>query len=119
MYSAQVDLRAIGQNLLETFDLMIARVNNYRARHGADVVFDVQYRDLVRDPLATAESIYRRFDEPLTAAARTGMEAYLAGNPKGKHGSHQYDLAEYGLSQDGVRDHFREYIEQYQIAVRA
>jgi hypothetical protein len=46
------------------------------------------------------------------------MEAYLAGNPKGKHGSHQYDLAEYGLSQDGVRDHFREYIEQYQIAVR-
>lgn len=119
MYSDQVDLRAIGQNLLETFGLMIARMNDYRARHGADVIFDVQYRDLVRDPLATAESIYRHFDDPLTPAARLGMEAYLAGNPKGKHGSHQYDLAEYGLSQDGVRDHFREYIEQYQIAVRA
>jgi hypothetical protein len=119
MYSDQVDLRAIGENLMDTFDLMIARVNDYRERHGADAVFDVQYRDLVRDPLASIESIYRRFDEPLTPAARTAMEAYLARNPKGKHGSHKYDLAEYGLSQEGVRRHFRDYIEQYQIAVRA
>lgn len=119
MYSDQVDLRAIGENLMDTFDLMIARVNDYRERHGADAVFDVQYRDLVRDPLASIESIYRRFDEPLTPAARMAMEAYLARNPKGKHGSHKYDLAEYGLSQEGVRGHFRDYIEQYQIAVRA
>ncbi|GAB7551630.1 sulfotransferase [Novosphingobium sp. 11B] len=119
MYSDQVDLRAIGENLLETFDLMIARSNAFRAKHGHDAIFDVQYRDLVRDPLATAQGIYERFDEPFTPQARAAMEAYLVANPKGKHGKHEYDLAEFGLSREGVREHFRDYIEQYGIAVRA
>ncbi len=46
------------------------------------------------------------------------MQAYLAHNPKGKHGSHSYDLAEYGLSVDGVRERFRDYIERYEIPVK-
>ena len=30
------------------------------------------------------------------------MQGYIDANPKGKHGSHSYDLSEYGLSAAGV-----------------
>ncbi len=43
------------------------------------------------------------------------MRAYQANNPKGKHGRHTYNLEEYGLSKDQVREHFREYCEQFGI----
>jgi hypothetical protein len=46
------------------------------------------------------------------------MLAYLDANPKGKHGSHSYDLAEYGLSKEGVRERFKDYIGRYAIPVK-
>ena len=45
-------------------------------------------------------------------------QSTLAANPKGKHGSHSYDLAEYGLSKQGVRERFKLYIESYDIPVK-
>lgn len=118
MYSDSVDLAAIGANLIETFDLMIARQNAFRQRRGSDAIYDVQYADVMRDPLGTVRGIYEHFDEPLTSQAAEAMQAYLAANPKGKHGTHTYDLAEYGLTREGVRAHFRDYIERFAIPVR-
>jgi len=43
----------------------------------------------------------------------------MADNPKGKHGKHEYDLAEYGLSADAVHERFKDYIEDYDIPVKA
>ena len=42
----------------------------------------------------------------------------MASNQKGKHGKHAYDLAEYGLSKEGVRERFKDYIESYGIPVK-
>ncbi len=47
------------------------------------------------------------------------MKAYLADNPKGKHGKHEYDLAEYGLTREGVRRQFRGYVERFKIPTKA
>jgi hypothetical protein len=68
--------------------------------------------------MGTVRRIYERFDEPLTAEAETAMQAYLANNQQGKHGKHSYDLAEYGLSKQGVRERFKDYIESYGIPVK-
>ena len=35
--------------------------------------------------------------------------------PKGKHGKHQYALAEYGLEADAVRERFAPYVERFGI----
>jgi Sulfotransferase family len=118
IYSDDVDLKGIGESFADTFEVMIARANAFKAKHGADAIYDVQYADTVRDPMAVVRGIYERFDEPLTAEAEAAMLAYLADNPKGKHGSHSYDLAEYGLSVEGVRERFKDYIETYEIPVK-
>lgn len=119
IYSDDVDLHRIGQSFMETFEIMIERSDAFRAAHGADAIHDIQYADSVRDPIGTVRRIYERFDEPLTPEAEAAMHAYMAENQQGKHGRHAYDLAEYGLSKDAVRERFKGYIERYDIPVKA
>jgi hypothetical protein len=113
MFSDAVDPLEIAQAQLETFDLMIARQDTYRANHGAASIYDIDYSALVRDPIGEMRRLYAHFGEPLTAEAETAMQAFLAANPKGKRGKHEYSLADFGLTREGVRDHFRGYIERF------
>jgi hypothetical protein len=78
----------------------------------------VQYADVMRDPMGEIVRIYERFDEPFTPEAKAAMESYMAANPKGKHGKHSYALEEYGLTEEGVRDRFRDYIHRFAIPVK-
>jgi hypothetical protein len=117
MYSDHVDLARIGESFMATFRLMVDRADAFKAKHGADAIHDVQYADTVRDPMGTVRGIYARFGEELTPAAEAAMQAYMADNQQGKHGKHAYDLAEYGLSKEGVRERFKDYIERYDIPV--
>jgi hypothetical protein len=118
MFSDDVDLKGIGESFMDTFEIMIARADMFKAKHGASAIYDVQYVDIMRDPIGVVRGIYDHFAEPLTPAAEAAMQAYIAANPKGKHGTHSYDLAEYGLSVEGVRERFKGYIERYDIPVK-
>lgn len=118
MYSNEVDLKGIGESFMDTFEIMIARANAFKARHGADAIFDVQYADNMRDPIGTVRRIYERFDDPFTPEAEAAAEAFMAGNQQGKFGKHTYDIADYGLSKAGVRERFKDYIERYEIPVK-
>ena len=119
IYSDKLDLKWVGENPVETFGGMVERADAFKAKHGADAIHDVQDVDTVRDPIATVRKIYERFDEPLTAEADAAMDSYLVENQKGKHGKHSYDLAEYGLTREGVHERFKSYIERYDIPVKA
>ena len=119
MYSDKVDLEVIGRQMVETFTIMIERQNAYRDRHGEDAIFDIHYEAQMRDPIGQMRKRYAHFDEPFTAAAESAMNAYLAGNPKGKHGRHEYSLEEYGLTKEGVRRRFKDYVERFDIPTKA
>lgn len=118
MYSDQVDTSAIAECLLETFDLMIERSDAYRAKHGADAIYDMQYQDVMRDPITEIEKIYAHFNEPISDEARTAMQTYMVNNPKGKLGRHSYTLEDYGLSREQVRERYRDYCERYGVAMK-
>lgn len=119
IYSDSIDLEGIGRSFMDTFELMIARADAFKAKHGKDAILDVQYADTVSDPLGTVRRIYAAFDEPLTPKAEAAMQQYMADNPKGKHGKHSYSLEEYGLSREGVHERFADYIARYAIPVKA
>jgi hypothetical protein len=113
MFSEQVDLREIAEQMLVTFDLMIARQNAFRDRHGKDSIHDIRYSEQLRDPIGQMRTLYAHFDEPLTPAAHDAMTRLLSRNPQGKHGKHEYSLEEFGLTATGVRQHFKGYCEQF------
>lgn len=119
IYSDDVDLARIGSTFMETFRLMIDRQEAYRAEHGADAILDVQYADVMKDPIAEVARIYDHFGEPFTPEARAAMDGYMAANPKGKHGKHDYSLERYGLTREGVHAAFADYIERYRIPVKS
>lgn len=119
MFSDDVDLEAIGRCLLETFDVMIERVQAHKEKHGPDAIYDLQYADLMRDPIGEIKQLYRHFDEPFTPEAEAAMNDYMASNPKNKHGHHSYSLEDYGLTADRVREHFRDYCERFGIPLKS
>lgn len=118
IYSDDIDLKGIGESFMDTFRIMIERANAFKAKHGAKSIHDVQYADTVRDPIGAVRGIYEAFGEELTPEAEAAMQGFMTDNPKGKHGKHEYDLAEYGLSVDAVRERFKDYIEDYDIPVK-
>lgn len=119
MFSDAVDLKAIGSMLLETFDKMIERTIAYKEKHGWDSIYDLQYADVMRDPIAAIKNVYRHFDEPFTAAAEAAMQTYMQNNPQGKHGRHTYALEDYGLTKEQIRARYKDYCERFRIAVKA
>ena len=80
---------------------------------------DVSFESIERDAFGTVERVYDFLGWPLTTAARTKMEGFLAANPKNKHGVHSYTLEQFGLSRATEAARFRSYCERFQIPVRA
>jgi hypothetical protein len=79
---------------------------------------DVSYDAIESDPLAAVERVYDFLGWPLTPVARAAMNAFLAANPKNKHGVHRYTLEHYGLSRTTELARFRSYCERFEIPVR-
>jgi len=91
----------------------ICRVDAFRVAHPDHPILDVQYDDLVRDPVGTVASIYASFDDALDAGTRDAMTEYAAAHPKGSLGVHGYTLADYGLDAAEIRDRFADYVNRY------
>src|SRR5262249_19322202 len=72
-------------------------------------VYDVAYRDLLRDPIAAIRSITDRFGRPLSGAAQKAMRAWLAAHSQGEHGRHRYSLEQFGLDKGAVDHLFPDY----------
>lgn len=119
MYSDQVDPLECGKVLMRTFDAMIERVAAHEAKHGAGSIHHIDYKALTGNPIGSMKQAYAHFGEPLTGETQAAMQATLDANPKGKHGKHEYRLEDYGLSRGQVHEHFKDYIERYDISIRA
>lgn len=80
---------------------------------------DVLFGDFLRDPMAVVRTIYERLGIELSAAAQNAMKAFLAANPKEKHGGHTYSFAETGLDAGLLRERTRAYKEFFDIPEEA
>jgi len=78
--------------------------------------YDVQYKDLVSDPIRTVRGIYERFGYDYSDVFEEGMHQWLADNPQGKHGSHRYSLEQFNLDREQVMEHFSAYCERYGVS---
>jgi hypothetical protein len=82
----------------------------------ADRTVDVLFHEFMADDVAMVERIYDRAGLPMTAAARGELDAFMAANPRGKHGRLEYDLAgHFGLDPAAVRERFAFYFERFAV----
>jgi hypothetical protein len=85
----------------------------------ANTYTDVAYLDLVRSPMAVVRRIYERLGEQLTPRAEAKMEQFLAENPQGKWGRHNYSLATFGVPPEAIDEQFRFYTERFDMDSRS
>jgi hypothetical protein len=78
--------------------------------------YDMHFSDFVADQFAVVSDIYTALGLPMTDEAAARMRAFIADNPKGKHGLHLYTPEEYGIDPAAVRRDFGAYIEQFDLA---
>lgn len=98
--------------VLQLTESSIARNMAARKRHPGTIL-DIRYTDLTGDPLGCVERIYTHAGIVLADTQRTGLVAHLQANTKGKHGSHTYDLAEFGVTTSETKARFADYEKQF------
>lgn len=72
-------------------------------------VLDVDYDDIVADPLGVIARILDAHGAKLTEADAAAIAGWADANPAGKFGRHEYSLEQYGLGEAQVRTAFAAY----------
>jgi hypothetical protein len=114
-FTGKVDTEWLGQDCSWQAAEHANRIMDARDKLGEDRIIDIHYGDLIRQPLETMRSLYRKLGDEFTAAAESGMKTWLADNPQDKFGRHEYKLAQYGLSVEKLAPLFERYLSRYEV----
>ena len=112
---ADITKEELGPIVMDFYATSLERGLAMRDEQDPGRFIDVSHDAFVDDSLAVVRRIYEHFDMPISAAARAAFDQQVVANPKGKHGSHEYSLEEYGLDPSAVRERFAAYCERFQI----
>ena len=98
----------IGADALETWSRGLERFNAVRATRNPAQFYDCDYFELIREPIGTVERIYSHFGIEMTDDARTAIVHTDEVSKQGPRApKHTYSLADYGLTEDQVKERFR------------
>jgi hypothetical protein len=109
------DKAELGRAVLDHLANALERGLAARDRADPARFIDVDYRDFIAAPMATAERIYSHFALPLSGATADALRAHIAANPQSKHGRHAYSLEEYGLTPSSVRSRLASYLARFSL----
>lgn len=102
-----------GQYWNEKMARGIRRCMEVRDAGNAEKFFDVDYRDMARDPLGVAGRISEFAGWEHTPAAKTAQGRWLEANRRELRPPHVYDPAVFGFTEEGLKADYREYRERF------
>jgi len=109
------DAEAIGAKVLERFARFTEAAMEQRSRIPDESIIDVYFEDLVDDPVATIRRIGEHFGDEWSDEAEVAVRAKLAELPRHKYGKHHYSAAQWGLTADGIRERFADYLREHDL----
>ena len=115
----RVEPRELGHITLQRAEVLFERMLAAREHIPPERVIDVQYRDVVENPIAVVRSIYAHFGRSLSHEAEARMTRWLAEHPRHGHGVHRYTLGEFGLEREQVERACGDYIDRFEIPEEA
>lgn len=114
MTNREFDKRTLGPIVMEYLARKMEKAIAIRKTANKARFIDIQFEDFIEQPLSTAKKIYAHFHMPMSPEITRRMEDYATSHPMGKHGKHEYQLEEYGLTAAGILRRFDFYIREYQ-----
>jgi hypothetical protein len=115
--SDSVDPCALGRQTTEWWADALDAAMAVRDKHSdkAAQFMDVQFEEIVADPVAVLGRAYERFDIPWSADIEGRMRSFLDDHPRGKHGSHSYEIEDFGMTLGQIRERFGRYCSTYDV----
>ncbi len=107
------DPRELGAEQLDSWAEATRRAMDFRRRVSDDRFADVAFADLQTNPVRTLEAAYQTLGLTFTDTTARSVEQWALEHKPGSRGEHNYDLADYGLTPEGVRKRFVEYLATY------
>jgi hypothetical protein len=116
-----VDPKKVGPEQLDWWAKSLDHAMEVREKHAdkADQFMDLQFEEVIADPVAALSRAYEHFGIPWSDEGESRMRGFLADNPRGKHGSHRYELEDFGIELGQIRERFAGYCQAYDIPLVA
>ena len=86
---------------------------DFRKKFGDDRFVDVSFADLQTNPINTIARSYDKLGLTFTDSARARVQEWADGHKPGQHGTHTYELADYGLTTEKVHEAFGDYMATF------
>jgi Sulfotransferase family len=111
--NTSVDRHEVGQLNMEQWGAALDHCLAFRADGREDKFFDIGFTAFQADPIAQVRALYEWLGRDLTPDTEQRMRAWRDDNPRDKHGSHSYDGADFGLTDDALAARFGAYRERF------
>ena len=114
-FQRTLDLEEVGRFWVEYSQTGVERGLRTRESFPNAKIHDVRLSDLEARPLETVREIYEVFGLPLSSDLETALRARIEQSPTAQLGEHEYDIADYGLSETGIEGAFDGYRERFRV----
>jgi hypothetical protein len=109
-----VDRHYVGELNMDQWGIALDRSLAFRRDPARDAKFhDIGFKAFQADPIAEIGTLYAWLGDELTDATVERMRAWRAGNPKDKYGKHEYDGADFGITDEALAARFGGYRERF------
>jgi len=115
IFSDDVDPAEIGRHWCRKTQRMVDTAMQTRAGTDTGRFADVSYYDLLEDPIAEVRRICELAGIGFDIGAERSATRYLEANPQNRFGTHNYRLADFGLSEQVIDEAFSSYRQAHAI----
>ena len=115
----RVDVEGIGRYWADRLETMLGRCAEERDVLPAARTIDVHFDEFMRDDMAMVARVYELAGQPLDTPAQHAMEGFMAEHPRGKFGTVEYDLLQFGLDPAERRAALRFYTDRFGVALES
>jgi hypothetical protein len=106
----EIDPLYIGELNMEQWGLALDRCLEFRTDPAQDARFyDIGFTEFQADPLGTIRSLYSWLGRELAGATAQRIVAWRDENPRDRHGRHEYDGGQFGLTEESLARRFGAY----------
>ncbi|MCB1688981.1 MAG: sulfotransferase [Halioglobus sp.] len=113
IYSDSADPKLVGAQWARKFARGMRHSMAVRKALGEAAFLDLWFKDLVDQPLTEIEKVYRFLNMDLTEEARAEMVQWQDFNRRELRPPHAYTLEQFGFTEEGLKQQFREYREAF------
>lgn len=113
LYEDGVDREDITRKQLEIWAAGAEEAIEVRRAHDPEQFYDLYFSDFMSDPIGSVKSIYRHFGQALTEEGERKLIEWSRANPQAKHGKHEYQRKETGVSDEEILGRFAAYMDHF------